>query len=149
MPLLGGPLVRPADPQRPWPSPFSHSRNPVPCVLGRGEEGGMGQTRAPSHGPRVFTVRSSERFHACVCVCLLFQRGEQAYLLLVAGGREGEGSLASCVGGRLGATEEAVGGGASPVLHYGEDSDLIPYITAPCPRSLNRMKIHISYYSCG
>ena len=72
----------------------------------------MGQTRAPSPRPRAFTVRASESFHACVCVCLLFQRGEQAYLLVVVCGHEGEGSStspASCVGGRLGATEEAVG----------------------------------------
>ena len=111
----------------------------------------MGQTRAPSPRPRAFTVRASESFHACVCVCLLFQRGEQAYLLVVVCGHEGEGSStspASCVGGRLGATEEAVGGAQAPLCPT-EKTDLIPSITAPCPHSLNRMKIYISYYSRG
>lgn len=115
---------------------------------GEGRRAGWDRPEPPVMGPGC-SPRDPQSISMPACACLLFQRAEQAYLLVVVGGREGEGSLASWVGGRLRATEEAVGGGTRPVLHNGEDSDLIPYITAPCPRSLNRMKIHISYYSRG
>ena len=44
----------------------------------------MGQTRAPGHGPRVFTVRSSEHLHACLCVLAVSKSGTSIF---VVGGR--------------------------------------------------------------
>ena len=111
------PVVRPADPRRPWPSPFSRLGNPILCVLGRGEEGGMGQTRAPGPRPRAFTVRAS--VSPCLWLCVFaFSKRRTSIFVGGVGGREGKRSLtspASCVWGRLGATEEAVGGAQAPL----------------------------------
>lgn len=58
------------------------------CPSARGG-GRDGTDQSPQSSSRVFTVRSSECLHACFRVCLFFQKGEQAYLLVVIGGHGG------------------------------------------------------------
>ena len=126
VPLLRGPLVHPADPLQPWPSAFSHWRNLFRVSRGKGRRTGWDSPEPPVLIPGVHReiLRVSARLFSCV-----FVFSKRRTSIFVGGGRRawGEGSLtspASCVGGRLGATGKAVGGGASPTLHYTEHSDL-------------------------
>lgn len=65
---------------------------------GAGEEGRDGTDQSPQSWAQG-VHREILRAFPCLCLCVFaFQRGEQAYLLLVAGGREGEGSLILCRG---------------------------------------------------
>lgn len=107
--LLGGPLVRPVDLPFTLALSFSPLRNHTCGVLGRGEEAD-GTDQSPQSWAQVLTVilRAFPKL-VFVCVCF-FQRGEQAYLLLVAEGGKGRVPWHLVCRGEVGATEEAVGG---------------------------------------